>query len=328
MTLILGRSDLESLADMRSTIEAVEHAFAELARGNAHQPAPTSLQLPSSTSRFLPMTALADFAQLAVVKMLADIPDNQASGLPTQRSTIMLTSQHTGETLAVLDGQIPTRIRTAAASAVASKYLARPESTTLGLVGAGALAVAHVEAMREVLPISNVVVWSRTSTSAQSFCRRIEHHGLNVSIAETVQSVVQAADVLCTLTPSVDPIINGGWFTFGLHVNAVGARPRPDHREIDSTGMVRSTVFVDSLTTALAKSGELLIPISEGVLSAESVRAELGHVLTGLCAGRSTSEEITLYDSVGIGLQDLAVGRLLYDRALETGTGVQIDLSR
>lgn len=328
MTLILTASELAALADMPATIAAVERAFGDVARGSAHQPAPASLHLPSSDARFLSMAALADHQKLAAVKMLADIPANQERGLPTQRSTIMLASQTTGETLAILDGRIPTRVRTAAASAVASKHLARPDSAVLGLVGAGALAVSHVEAMLAILPIDTVVVWSRTAETLAAFQRSIGHHGLNITVASSVQQVVESVDVLCTLTPSTEPLVYGRWFTSGLHVNAVGSRPRPDHREIDSEGMARAKIFVDSRSTAVEKSGDLIIPVQEGAIIFDDVEAELGCVVAGSHCGRTGEDDITLFNSVGIGILDLAIGRLLYDRALESGAGLQINLGR
>ena len=327
MTLILKASELQALADMPGTIAAVERVFAGLSRGTAVQPAPDSLLLPASDARFLPMAALSGSEELASVKLLADIPENRAANLPTQRSTIMLVSQLTGETLAILDGKVPTRVRTAAASAVASKLLARPGSTTLGLVGAGALAVAHVEAMLAVLPIENVLVWSRSADTVAAIRQKISHYGLNITPAATAREVVEGADVLCTLTPAVEPLVKGEWFQPGLHVNAVGSRPRPDHREIDSAGMVRARVFVDSLATAKAKSCGLIIPVAEGVMRFEDVEAELGDVAAGTKAGRLGDEDVTLFNSVGIGLQDLAIGRLLYDAALSQGIGTHVELN-
>ena len=247
MTLILTRSDLEPLVDLRATIEAVDRAMGDVARGSAVQPAPALMRLPDSESGFLPMAAASTTAGLASVKLLADVPANAAAGRATQRSSLVLVSAETGETLALLDGAVPTRMRTAAASAVASWHLARPESTTLGLVGAGALAVAHVAAMLEVLPIDTVTFWtgarrpptpSRPPSSA-TVC--------SIKPLDSPRAVVESADVVCTLTPSVTPIVSGHWFRPGLHVNAVGARPRPDHREVDTAAMMRSRVFVDHL---------------------------------------------------------------------------------
>jgi ornithine cyclodeaminase/alanine dehydrogenase len=142
-----------------------------------------------------------------------------------------------------------------------------------------------------------------------------------------VREVVEAADVLCTLTPAVEPLVKGEWFHPVLHVNAVGSRPRADHREIDSDGMVRARVFVDNLATARAKSGGLIIPVAEGVMSFDDVEAELGDVAAGTSAGRLDDKDVTLFNSVGIGLQDLAIGRLLYDAALKQGVGTRVALN-
>ncbi|WP_248763346.1 ornithine cyclodeaminase family protein [Pseudarthrobacter sp. SSS035] len=328
MTLILTASALEDLASMAETIAAVECGFVDIARGTAQQPAPMSLHLPSSDARYLLMSGLADTQQLAAVKLLSDIPANREAGLPTQRSSILLADQRTGETLALLDGRVPTRVRTAAASAVASKYLARPDSSTLGLIGAGALAIAHVEALLHVLPIKKVVVWSRSKATIQAFEARTAHHAIEFVAASSVQETVEAADVLCTLTPSEEPLVRGGWFRPGLHINAVGARPRLTHREIDSAGMGRSKVFVDSMETAVQKSGDLMMAVSEGAISLDEVRGELGAVIAGQLAGRDNDDDVTLFNSVGIGMQDLAIGRLLYDAAVRHGLGTDIDMSR
>jgi ornithine cyclodeaminase/alanine dehydrogenase len=212
-------------------------------------------------------------------------------------------------------------------SAVASRHLARPESRVLGLVGAGALAVAHVEAIRAVLPIDTVVVWSRSASTVESFRRAVDHCRLDVVHAGSVPEVLAASDVACTLTPSVAPIVHGRWLGDGLHLNAVGARPRADHRELDAAAMSRSRIVVDSLDTALAKSGDLLLAVEEGALRIEDVAGELGQVIAGSITGRENRRQVTLFNSVGIGLQDLAIGRLLYDAAVERGLGIKVDLS-
>ncbi|MFJ5954494.1 ornithine cyclodeaminase family protein [Paenarthrobacter sp. NPDC092416] len=328
MTLVLTASTLETLASMAETITAVERGFGDIARGTALQPGPLSLHLPSSEARYLLMAGLAETQNLAAVKLLSDIPANQLKGLPTQRSSILLADRHTGETLALLDGRVPTRIRTAAASAVASKYLARPDSSTLGLVGAGALAIAHLEAMLHVIPLRTVVVWSRSSSTLAAFEAKTAHHPIELVKASSVQEAVEAADVLCTLTPSVEPLVRGEWFRPGLHVNAVGARPRPTHREIDAAGMSGSRVFVDSLQTAVEKSGDLMMAVGEGAMSMDDVQGELGRIISGEITGRTSDQDVTLFNSVGIGMLDLAIGRLLYDAAILHGLGTSIDMSR
>lgn len=330
MTLLLTRSDVDGLAPIASVISAVERAHADISSGSACQPAPTTLSLGSSTAWFLPMAALADRQGLATVKFLADVPNNPAAGLPRQRSVVLLVSQETGACEAIIDGAILTRQRTAAASAVASKHLARPDSAVLGLVGAGNLAVEHVAAFLVVLPIKRVVVWSRTEATARQFVARIkDRYGeLDVDIMSSPRDVAVASDVLCTLTPAREPIVLGDWFKPGLHVNAVGAPPRPDHREIDSAGMARAKVFVDSMATAQKKSGDLLLAIADGSIDESHVCGELGDVITGAKRGRSAATDITLFDSVGLAVQDLAIGALLVQAARAKRVGHEIDLSR
>ena len=327
MTLMLNASALQAVLDMPSTVQAVDQIFADLAKGTAAQPTPSAMGVPSADSSFIVMPSVASGPGLASVKLLADIPSNAQRGLPSQRSLIMLADYITGGPLAILDGKVPTRIRTAAATAVATKYLARPDSTVLGLIGAGALAVAHVEAMLCVLPFTKVLVWSRTAQRVDEFSKAVAHHGLEVVVAEGIEDVVASCDVLCTLTPSVEPIVQGQWFQPGQHINAVGARPRPNEREIDGAGMARARVFVDHLGTAQAKSGDYLMALADGAIAEDAIVGELGRVAAGELVGRRDAQEITLFNSVGIGALDLAIGRLAYDRALEQGLGQPVDFS-
>jgi alanine dehydrogenase len=328
-TLILSRSQVEGLVTMAEVIEAVEAAHADMSRGRAAQPSPGAMSLPSGSGSFLTMAALADRQGFAAVKLLADIPNNAVQGLPTQRSVLMLVSKETGFCEAIIHGQIPTRIRTAAASAVATRHLARPDSRVLGLVGAGELAVAHVAALTHVLPFERVVFWTRNSETAARFAARIAdaHPGLGVAALASSRAVFEEADVVCTLTPSREPIVQGAWFRSGQHVNAVGAPPRPDHREIDAVGMARARVFLDSKATAMHESGDLLLAIADGAMTAVDIGPEIGDVITGAAPGRSSPDEITLYNSVGIAMQDIAIGGLIVAKARETGVGLEVNLA-
>lgn len=238
-----------------------------------------------------------------------------------------MNSADTGECDALLDGRAITAIRTAAASAVATAHLARTNSTVLGLVGAGTLAVEHTRAIARVRGIEKVLVWSRSTATLENYRRAVDDLGLAVEHADSPREVTIGADVLCTLTPSRDPIVRGEWFHPGLHINAVGAPPRPDHREIDSAGMAFADLFVDSTSTTLAKSGDALLAIADGSITEEDVAVELGDVVTGAAPGRVSPEQVTLFDSVGIGLQDLVTARTLIARARHRGTGTEMDLT-
>ncbi|GAA4055352.1 ornithine cyclodeaminase family protein [Nonomuraea soli] len=316
MTLILTRSDVQTLIGMPEVIDAVRRAHADLARGLAALPTPPVMRLPGSPAAFVPMAAASATAGLASVKLLTDLPG-------AQRSTILAVSAADGGCAAVVDGSTVTRFRTAAATAVATAALARPDSRTLGLIGAGALAHAHLAALRAVLAIERVVVWSRNPATARAFAA-----ATGADVMPDPEKVIAASDVVCTLTPSREPLVRGAWFHEGLHVNAVGAPPRPDHREIDSEGIARSRVIVDSRSSALHESGDVVIPLAEGVVERSHVSDELGEVLVGTRPGRTSREQITLFNSMGVGLQDLATVRLLIDSALERGVGTRVDLTQ
>ncbi|KLN36141.1 hypothetical protein FB00_03845 [Cellulosimicrobium funkei] len=328
MPLVLTRSDLAGLVTPAQVIDVVEQAFADLADGTAAQ-APLAVAAVDDRAHFLPMTAVSPRAGLAGSKLLADIPANRERGLPAQRSVLVLADATTGEPVAVLDGGLPTRLRTAAASAVATRWLARPDARVLGLVGAGGLALEHVSAIAEVRPLEHVLVWSRSDATVRTFVERTtaRHPDLKVTRVGSPASAVGSADVVCTLTPAREPVVRGAWFHPGLHVNVVGAPPRPDHREVDGEAMARARVVVDSVSTALHESGDALLAIAEGAIDEAACGLELGDVVTGRATGRRAPDEVTLFDSVGLGLLDVAIGRLLVDAARPTGRGRSVDLS-
>ncbi|WOF23518.1 ornithine cyclodeaminase family protein [Microbacterium betulae] len=325
MTLVLTASQLERLVDRPATIAAVSRVFAEIAAGEASQPGPTSMATDAGTGRYILMSALSDATGTAAVKLLADVPDNARRGLPTQRSSILVVDRADGEPVALLHGGVPTRVRTAAASAVATDVLARADSRVLGLVGAGALAREHVAALSGVRSFERLVVWSRTRASAEALAADIAWGG-EVDVASGVRDVFDAADVVCTLTPSVAPIVSGGWLRPGQHVNVVGARPRADEREVDGETMRRASVWVDDRATAETKSGDLLLAVAEGAVALDDVVGTIGETIAGRVRGRRDDAEITLFDSVGIGAQDLAIADLLVRAARERGIGTEIDL--
>jgi ornithine cyclodeaminase/alanine dehydrogenase len=189
------------------------------------------------------------------------------------------------------------------------------------LVGAGALARTHLEAISTVRQLEQVTVWSRTRATAEGFAAEARGRGHTVQVVDTVQEVAEASDIICTLTPSREPLFRGAWLRPGHHVNAVGAPPRPDHRELDTEAMVRaSLVVVDTVDTALAESGDVLIPIAEGAISRDDLGPELGAVLAGTVPGRQHASDITVFNSVGVGIQDLAaVQWLLQQGIIEPG---------
>ncbi|RKR74767.1 ornithine cyclodeaminase family protein [Frondihabitans australicus] len=327
MTLVLGAADIARLLPLVDVVAAVEAIHRDLGTGAMEQLAPAAMT-GGDDGVFLPMTARSDRLGLVAVKLMADIPSNASRGLPSQRSTLVVSSSRTGECLAVLDGGGITRARTAATSVVATTHLANPGGHTLGLIGAGNLAVEHVRAFAAATPFDRVVVWSRSSDTVDRFLRELGSQlpGACV-IASSPKEVAHEADVLCTLTPSVDPVVLGEWLHDGQHVNAVGARPRATHRELDGAAMARGTLVVDSRPTAFSKSGDLVQAIADGALAADVAPAELGEVVAGTAIGRTSSSDITVFDSTGIAAQDLAVAAVVIELARQGGLGAEHRLS-
>ena len=327
MTLLLGRTDLEGLVDAPSAIRAIESTLRDIALGKAFQPAPFTIPTGADDAKYVVMAAYDGTTQLAASKLLADVPDNAVRGLPVQRSLIVLSSRADGAVVAVLDGRVPTRERTAATTAVATRALSRPESDVLGFIGTGALAEPHLRAIRLVRPIRSVLAWSRTDETAQRFAAIARSTGVAVEVVGEPAEVAARADIICTLTPSRLPVLAGEWLPPGVHVNAVGAPPRPDHRELDTRAVTRSTIFVDDLAASIHESGDVVIPMQEGAITPDSLVATIGDVLAGLHPGRVDADEITLFNSVGMGAEDLAIAAVYVDEAVRAGVGREFAFS-
>jgi alanine dehydrogenase len=325
VTRILTRSDITRLLVMSDVIEAVERAHVELAAGRAVHPSREAVHFPGGQALLVPM--IAAMGSSAAVKVMTDTPSNRARGLPVQQSLIVVVDGEGGSCEAILDGGAITRARTAATSAVATRHLSVPTARTLGLVGAGGLARAHVDAIRQVRPIECLLLWSRTRVRAEALADELRSEDLEVRVCATEEEVVREADILCTLTPSREAHVLGEWFHPGQHINAVGAPPRPDHREIDSGGIARSRVVSDSHSIALQESGDVLIPLGEGLIGVEHFATELGQVISGAVVGRSSPDEVTLFNSVGLGLQDLATARMVVDKARAEHLGLEVSWS-
>lgn len=324
--IVLTASHLEELVDRAATERAVAQVFVDIATGLADQPRPTSMSTSAGTGRYVLMSALSETTGTAAVKLLADVPDNAARDLPTQRSMIVVVDREDGSPVALLHGGVPTRVRTAAASAVATRALSREDSRVLGLVGAGGLAREHVEALRGVRDWNRLVIWSRTPARTRAFADSLDWEGA-IEVVDDCEAVFERAEVISTLTPSVTPIVRGEWLRPGQHLNVVGARPRNDEREVDAVTMARSSVWVDDIATAESKSGDLMLAVAEGALTVDDVVGTVGQMLAGLRPGRTSVEQVTLFNSVGIGAQDLAIADLLVRDAYARGIGLKLDLN-
>src|SRR6185503_5299880 len=240
-------------------------------------------------------------------------------GLDAHQGGVLLFDGETGQLRALIDGSAVTSIRTAAVTAVATRALARPDSSVLAIVGSGVQARPHLEAMAAVRPFDQARVWSRTPKHAQAFAAEAQAP-FPVEAVETAEAAVRGADVVVTVTSSREPVVERGWLAPGAHVNAVGSSI-PTARELDSATIAAAAVFVDRRESTLNESGEYLRAIEEEGIGPDHIRAELGEVLVGSYEGRRSDDELTVFISLGLAVEDLAAAEYLYQRARDDGVG-------
>ncbi len=307
--MILGRKEVSELLDMPSVIESVKDAFIKLARGSALMPAKVYLELEKGDFRAMP-SALPDSAGIKWVNVH---PGNLSLGLPTVMAIYIYNDPDTGRPLAVMDATDITAFRTGAASAIASSLLARKGSKTLGIVGAGRQAYTQIQAHNVLFDLENVSVYDLDPEKTHKLASAMP--GLPVEAASIEQ--VCSSDILCTITPARKPVISSGWIKPGTHINAVGA-DAPGKQELDTEILLKARVIVDDLEQA-SKAGEINVAVKEGRYSLEMVGATLAEVVTGNKTGRTDNNQVTIFDSTGIAIEDLAVARIIYSRALKSG---------
>jgi ornithine cyclodeaminase/alanine dehydrogenase-like protein (mu-crystallin family) len=313
--LVLSGDNVARLLPMRDCIPLMADTLAALADGRGLLPLRTVMSLPDEAGWLYTMPAFAAKSAALAVKMITIFPANHGGPLPSHQGVVVLFDAADGRPVALIDATELTALRTAAVSAVATRALARAEAGDLALLGAGVQARAHLEALPLVRPIHRVRVWSRNAERAAAFARAMTGaHGLAVEAVADARAAVDGADIICVATAARAPVLCGEWLTAGTHINAIGAST-PQARELDSAAVRRARVYVDRREAALAEAGDLLIPIAEGVISPAHIVAELGEVLAGRAGGRMDADEITLFKSLGLAVEDAAAARLLYDRA-------------
>jgi ornithine cyclodeaminase len=242
------------------------------------------------------------------VKLTTVFPGNAALGRPTVHASYALFDATTGLPLAVLDGTELTRRRTAAASALAARYLARPDASRLLMVGTGALAPHLIESHAVVRPISSVRVWGRRMERAQEIARGVGGP-MDVEAVDDLETAVRWADIISCATLARTPLVHGAWLHPGQHLDLIGSFT-PDMREADDDALLRSCIYVDTRAGALAESGELLHAMAGGIITAANIRGDLCDLARGTVSGRRSAEEITLFKSVGSAIEDLAAAEL------------------
>ena len=295
--MLLDEAAVRSLLRMEEVISAMDQALAAFSSGKVVQPVRTMLPV-SEYQGFLGLMP-AFTGQALGAKLVAFYPRN--AGMPTHHAIIQLFRPETGEPLATIDGRLITEVRTAAVSAVATRYLARSDAAVLAILGSGVQARSHLDSLRLVRPFSEVRVWS--PRHAAEFASEF-----GVTAAPSAEAAVHGADVVVTATTSQTPVLCGAWLSPGVHINAVGA-PRPDWRELDDDILARARLFVDSREAAARESGDV---IAAGL---ERIVGEIGQVAAGTLPGRQSSDEITVFKSLGLAVEDVATADLVYRKA-------------
>jgi ornithine cyclodeaminase len=322
--LILGSEDVRELLPMNDCIEVMDRAMRAASSGSVEAPHRSVAALREQGGHFFLMPGSMPEPPAIGAKLVTLLPSNPARGLQAVQGFIALFDFRTGEPLAVIDGSAVTAIRTAAASALAVRELARRTAGSHGIFGTGTLARTHLEAVYCVRDVARVVVWGRDRAKTERFVS--EHSGPDgpkITATEKPQEAA-ACDIVSVVTGSGEPVLHGEWLQPGAHVSLVGAHT-PETREADSATMARAVIYVDLLASALEEAGDILIPIREGRIVEQDIAGEVGQVLEGTVPGRRDDAEITLYKSLGVVAQDLFAAERLYQAAVREGKGQLVD---
>ncbi|HVT43952.1 MAG TPA: ornithine cyclodeaminase family protein [Thermoanaerobaculia bacterium] len=324
--LILGEHDVRSLLTMPECIEVMDDILRRLALGEGHQPL-RNLMRPPDAAGFLGLmpSFVASPEPYFGLKAVCVFPGNPARGLDSHLGGVLLYSGETGQLLAVMNASAITAIRTAAVTAVATRALARPESSVLAIIGAGVQAAAHLEAMAGILRLAEVRVAGLDRGRLERFVARAtkQYSAFSTMAAASVEEAVRDADVVVTVTSSREPVLKRPWIADGAHINLVGSSV-PAAREADGATMAAGRLFVDRRESTINESGDYLMALAEGAIGPDHIAGEVGEVLLGELEGRRSPDEITIFKSLGLAIEDLAAARHLYRKARELGRGTAV----
>ena len=329
MAILLNRSDVQKLLPMSKAIDVLEAAFAELAAGTAEMPNRTVITDPDVEGWIAYMPSYLKSRGALGVKAVTVYKGNpEKFGLPTTIGTILVQDSQTGVVVAAMDGGFLTGIRTGAGSGVATRHLARRNSKVAGVLGTGVMARGQVLALAEAADLETILIYSRNGKDArQAFADEFaETTGLEINVADSAEALVRESDIVTLITSASEPIVDASWWKPGTHINAVGSHAA-GLRELDSATVKMAKVVCDQKEACLNEAGDIRIPISEGLYSADDIHGDLGAVVNGMIPGRSGDEEITLFKSVGLAIQDISCASLVYEQAKAQGVGLEFDFS-
>ena len=326
--LLIDAATVRELYPVKRALPVMAEAMCRYSSGQVDLPLRTILRPEKDTGLLGTMPGFVAGDDLAGYGLKAMVlkPENPARGLELHIGVVMVFDPETGAPLALMDAGAVTAVRTAAVSAVATEALARPDAGDLAVLGSGVQARSHLEAMQLVRPLRRVRVWSRTGEHAEAYRAWAGAElGIEVEITSTPAQALAGADLVCTTTAAKEPVVQARDLAPGVHVNAVGAS-FIDHRELSSQAVAGASFFVDSRESALAESGDLRAPLTEGLVKSDHIRAELGEVLLGTRPGRREDTEITVFKSLGLGVQDIMSGFAIAEEAAARGLGRTFEL--
>lgn len=324
--LIADQRLVTEVYPMEDAIATMRRALTMLAEGDVEMPLRSYLAIPGSDAVLGLMPSYVGGLEAVGVKVIAAFPANFGSEFDTHEGVVLFFDTERGLLRAIVDATAITAIRTAAVSGLVTDLLARPDAGDLAIVGAGTQAHTHLQAMLAVRPVRRVRVFSVPAESATAFAERESRlHGIRVEAVATAEEAVTGADLVCTTTTSSEPVVRGAWVAPGAHVNAVGAY-NPSTRELDSDLVVKARLYADRRESLLSEAGEFLIPKGEGLIGDEHIVGEIGELLTGRVAGRTSPDEVTLFKSLGIAIEDLASAHGVYEVCTERGLGTWVEI--
>jgi ornithine cyclodeaminase/alanine dehydrogenase-like protein (mu-crystallin family) len=324
--LIADQKLVAEILPMDRAIAVMREAFTLQAGGDVVMPLRTMLPLPGGDAVMGLMPSYLGGLEAVGVKVVAAFPANFGTEYDTHQGVVLFFDTERGLLRAIVDATAITAIRTAAVSGLVTDLLAKPDAGDLAIIGAGTQAHTHLQAMRAVRPVRRVRVYSVPAESAAEFAERETRlTGLPVEIATNAEEAVAGADLICTTTTATEPVVRGAWVSSGAHINAVGAYT-PTTRELDSALVAGARLYADKREALLSEAGEFLIPKGEGLIGDDHIVAEIGEVLAGKAPGRDSPDEITLFKSLGIAIEDLAAAHAVYEAAKERELGTWVEI--
>jgi ornithine cyclodeaminase len=323
--LFVNERAVHELLPMNSCIPLMRDALTSLSNRDVVMPLRTKVGLPDGSGLLGLMPGYLGNPESFGLKVVSVMPRNHGTEYDSHQGVVMLFGVKHGEPLAIIDATAITAIRTAAASAAATDVLANKDAGDLALIGTGAQARTHLAAMKCVRDLRRVRVWSRNRANAERFAREeASRSNTKIEVADSAQEALRDADLICTTTASREPVVRGEWLSPGAHINAVGAC-FPQARELDTETVRRARLFTDSRESCLNEAGDFLLARAEGKIGDDHVLGEVGDVFSGRIPGRTSHEDITIYESLGVAIEDLASAHFILDQARDKNAGTWLE---